>query len=367
MLILGSIKLVHLWNQNSLKSIIAFRLSLYPHIKNLSLRISSLVAFSTNQVLLQILSHIKEMYETEPRNSASYWVEFVQNCLFLARDIENTAKFACYLKRLLSRVKLNVGESPSKQALIFEVNYLIDMCVNKGAKMMYQFNDGLYGKIKKTEVSPSFTLIYAICDKEIGNLDQALSLLNILPSSDKEVKYFSKITQMSCCFVLQNEITKGTNLFNSLTNDKIQPLGYMEFARALFDVGSYELSTKYFSYAVNFLYSEKITHPFLDGICKMMILKFHGLQELLKSKQNTYRPGIELFSPQLRMRLDFLLCCSMVNENQIYHAFNLVQKIIDQCKSFKCDLWFPEALLLAKHWTLQSQYFKGGFTLKTSS
>ena len=133
-------------------------------------------------------------------------------------------------------------------------------------------------------------------------------------------------------------------------------IAFRGFGRGFFDIEDYENSRKYLPRfdpdTGGYVFQE------LDALCKILSLGMDtdSFIELLKFYER-YRTGCEwIYTDHLRFRYGMVIWCYYINEKNIETASSRLDEIIQEQKNLtECKLWFPEPLLMAKHWLIQGE------------
>ena len=315
-------------------------------------------------IFLAIVRQLKEMFKSQLRNPIYYWVEH----LFYFHNESDQSNKTEFFQNLLDMIQKNCSESRAKEQFVFKLTFIIQK-EEDFRKAFFSFDEGYFEdyKLRMTNYSSNVKPLWILqCEKELGNYQLAIDLAKRIPVYSPLSKK-AKI-EMACCFILLRDTQKATEIIRSLNlceKSYHKQFTMLEYGRAFFDVGDYENSGKYFLKYVpctaGLMFQE------LDCLCKILLLGIYpdSFVWLLKFYESYYAGCGWNYTDNLRLRYGMVIWCYYIKDQNLEMASDLLDEIIQEQKnSTECKLWFPEPLLMAKHWLIQGENDKALFVYR---
>ena len=284
-------------------------------------------------------------------------VKVVFNNMIVPNELEDS------FSKLELEILFNVNSSPVKNILLDQLYKYRELClptetgyINQDFGYSYLFNYGYWGKVLnhkfvRNKKYPITTYVSCICHKEMKRYDKALELLYTIPEFNNIHNVVNAKVQIGCCMILKGKVKEGLEIIESV--ESISDNSVRDVGRALFDVGMFEESEKYFAKwkPICCRYFE------IDALCKMI---------MLECKTISFPYGIlHTKFPHLTMscklvRLQLLFYCHLIDHDQVEKANEHLNKVvvpeIDH-QEYTGNL-FRETQMLAEHWEKTKEFGK---------
>ena len=221
------------------------------------------------------------------------------------------------------------------------------------------FTCGFYEEALKLLEPKNEILFRSTCHKHETTM-WLWDIIYILRDPESKDDIFNIKSLISCCFILKGEVERGIKLLDSI--DELCFGSLIDIGRALYDVGRFDLSRKYFDRLSKQIIDQKFfyfDHRAIDGLYKMIILKndigtINSLKKFVNVVLRKYRESTYISHIKFRC-LMFVTCC-FIQTNEVFVALDRTKYMV-QNQQFK-EICFRDVFFLASQLKAQGYYYK---------